>query len=348
MNIGSLFSGAGALDIAVEEVFGGQVVWHSEINPAACKVLAHNNPDVPNIGDITCINWDVWPEIHPEVLVPVDILCGGWPCQPFSLAGKRKGIHDDRALWPYVNRAIRTLRPRIVVLENVPAVFSAGEFDRVANGLAEAGYDFAWTCLRASDIGAPHRRERLFIVAYTDHPGRGEQRRPVAAPQELAAAEYPCGDVELDLAGPLRAQGKAGVTGKPPTPGPASLLPTPAAADGRRGQDFARANRAGSGGDDLVTIAVKASRDKKWGKYAEAIARWETVTRPAPEPTEPNRNGNQRLAASFSEWMMGWPSQWVTDPAIGISRNDQLKIVGNGVCPQQAAAALRYLLEVTA
>jgi DNA (cytosine-5)-methyltransferase 1 len=72
------------------------------------------------------------------------------------------------------------------------------------------------------------------------------------------------------------------------------------------------------------------------------------VTRPAPEPTEPNRNGNQRLAASFSEWMMGWPSQWVTDPAIGISRNDQLKIVGNGVCPQQAAAALRYLLEVTA
>jgi DNA (cytosine-5)-methyltransferase 1 len=85
----------------------------------------------------------------------------------------------------------------------------------------------------------------------------------------------------------------------------------------------------------------------QWGKYEPAIRRWEQLTRPAPAPTEPNKNGNPRLAAAFSEWLMGWPEGWVTDPAIGISRNEQLKIVGNGVCPQQAAAALRYLLEVT-
>ena len=83
-----------------------------------------------------------------------------------------------------------------------------------------------------------------------------------------------------------------------------------------------------------------------WGKYEPAIRRWEQLTRPAPAPTEPNKNGNPRLSAAFSEWLMGWPDGWVTYPAIGISRNDQLRIVGNGVCPQQAAAALRFLLAV--
>jgi len=85
----------------------------------------------------------------------------------------------------------------------------------------------------------------------------------------------------------------------------------------------------------------------QWGKYAPAIACWERIVGPAPEPTEPNKNGNPRLSAAFSQWLMGWPAGWVTDPAIGISRNDQLKIVGNGVCSQQAAAALRQLLAVT-
>ena len=83
-----------------------------------------------------------------------------------------------------------------------------------------------------------------------------------------------------------------------------------------------------------------------WGKYEPAIRRWEQIIGPAPAPTEPNKNGNPRLSAAFSEWMMGWPHGWVTDPDIGISRNDQLRIIGNGVCPQQAVAALRYLLTV--
>ncbi|QIQ63755.1 DNA methylase [Mycobacterium phage Phanphagia] len=125
------------------------------------------------------------------------------------------------------------------------------------------------------------------------------------------------------------------------------LLPTPSAVDGERGPDFARASRDGSGGDDLVTLCAKSTRDGRWGKYAAAIVRWEAVAGPAPSPTEPNKNGNPRLAAAFPEWMMGWPAGWVTEVP-GISRNDALRICGNGVCPQQAYAALQILVRVSA
>lgn len=85
-----------------------------------------------------------------------------------------------------------------------------------------------------------------------------------------------------------------------------------------------------------------------WGKYEPTVRRWEKLTRPAPIPTEPNKNGNPRLAAPFSEWMMGWPEGWVTDPEIGLPRTAQLKIIGNGVCPQQAYSAITELLSIHA
>lgn len=123
-----------------------------------------------------------------------------------------------------------------------------------------------------------------------------------------------------------------------------TLLSTPTAGNG--GQTSRGHDRIGElllGGQVKEIEAMS-----NWGKYSAAIARWEAVTRPAPEPTEPNAKGNPRLAAPFSEWMLGWPSGWCTDPAIGISRNDQLRIVGNGVVPQQAQAAIRYLLTFVA
>jgi DNA (cytosine-5)-methyltransferase 1 len=125
------------------------------------------------------------------------------------------------------------------------------------------------------------------------------------------------------------------------------LLPTPAAADSDRRQDYARADRDGSGGDDLVTAAVKATATQEWGKYAPAIELWEALTRPAPPPTEPNTKGNPRLSPAFSEWLMGWALGWVTEKGL-ISRNDQLRIIGNGVVPQQCAVALIQLLNVIA
>jgi DNA (cytosine-5)-methyltransferase 1 len=120
------------------------------------------------------------------------------------------------------------------------------------------------------------------------------------------------------------------------------LLCTPSASDGAGG----KTSRSGGRINEPLLGGQAREMATAWGKYAPAIARWEALTRPAPPPTEPNKNGNPRLAAAFSEWLMGWPDGWVTNPDIGISRSDQLRIVGNGVCPQQASAALRYLLAI--
>jgi DNA (cytosine-5)-methyltransferase 1 len=186
--IGSLFSGAGGLDMAVEAVFGGQVVWHSEIDPAASKVLAHHWPDVPNLGDISQINWRNW-----KPMLEVDILCGGFPCTDVSAAGKRAGMHGTRSgLWSQMAEAIDVLRPKFVVIENVRGLLNADanrplESNEVGVGdgsdrpvlraigavlgdLADIGtYDARWVTVAASSVGAPHRRERVFIVATHTH-----------------------------------------------------------------------------------------------------------------------------------------------------------------------------------
>jgi DNA (cytosine-5)-methyltransferase 1 len=399
MRIGSLFSGAGGLDMAVEAVFGGTTVWHAEIDKGASKVLAYRWPEVPNLGDITEINWSNW-----KPLLEVDILCGGYPCQPFSAAGQRKGTDDDRHLWPYFAAAICVLRPRFVVLENVAGHRSMG-FDSVLADLAEARYDAQWCSVRASDVGAPHRRERLFVLATdTGNDGRpGEENYPCGRESDVAGCDCGCepGGCGTSFSGGANSS-------------PVDLLPTPTQSDGTgggirtglswegttkstgdggnsrlrdvvglllptpRSSDCFGAGLHGDGGMDLRTtvsllptpnavdghptsagrhstakhptlngeVRLLPNPGTQWGKYEPAICRWEQLTRPAPAPTEPNKNGNPRLSAAFSEWLMGWPDGWVTDPAIGISRNDQLRIVGNGVCPQQAAAALRYLLAV--
>lgn len=122
------------------------------------------------------------------------------------------------------------------------------------------------------------------------------------------------------------------------------LLCTPSVADSTGGH----LTRSGGRSDEPLLPGQAREMSTAWGKYEPAIRRWEQINGPAPSPTEPNKNGNPRLSAAFSEWMMGWPAGWVTDPDIGISRNDQLRIVGNGVCPQQAVRALRYLLSAAA
>ena len=156
LTVGSLFSGIGGIDLGLERA-GMTVKWHSEIDPYACRVLKKHWPDVPNLGNIKEIDW--------AKVEPVDVIAGGYPCQPFSTAGKRQGDKDERHLWPYFLRAISELRPRFALLENVRGHLSMG-FDRVLGDLAEIGYDAEWQIVSAASVGAPHRRDRIICVAY--------------------------------------------------------------------------------------------------------------------------------------------------------------------------------------
>ena len=158
LTVGSLFSGIGGLDLGLERA-GMNVIWQSEIDPYACKVLAKHWPEVPNYGNIKEIDW--------RRVVQPDVICGGYPCQPFSTAGKRRGEDDPRHLWPWVREAISELRPRYAILENVRGHLSLGG-TTVIGELAEIGYDAEWRVVSAASVGANHRRDRVIIVAYPD------------------------------------------------------------------------------------------------------------------------------------------------------------------------------------
>jgi DNA (cytosine-5)-methyltransferase 1 len=149
----------------VTAVFGGSVVAYAETDKAAIAALERTYPGVPNAGDITAANWAALAAFE---LGRVDIVCGGFPCQPVSSAGKRLGAGDERWLWPDVARAVRELAPAWVVLENVDdLVVRAGGalIAEVTAGLRDAGYAGSWVCVKASDLGAAHERDRVFIVA---------------------------------------------------------------------------------------------------------------------------------------------------------------------------------------
>lgn len=148
MIVGSLCSGFGGLDLGLERA-GFRTVWHAEVDKACSEVLALRWPGVPNHGDLKKVEW--------SSVQRVDVITAGYPCQPFSHAGKRRGEEDPRHLWPFVLGAVRSLRPGAVLLENVPGHRSKG-FGTVLGDLASCGYDARWTSLRASDVGAPHRR----------------------------------------------------------------------------------------------------------------------------------------------------------------------------------------------
>ncbi|MBM9504541.1 DNA cytosine methyltransferase [Streptomyces sp. KK5PA1] len=174
----SLCSGIGALDLAVERLTGQRLALYAEIDPHASAVMATHFPGVPNLGDITRADWQAVAEDHPEVTT----ITAGFPCQDISSAGTREGINGKRSgVWKSVADAIRILRPEIAFLENVAAIRTRG-LDIVAADLAANGYDLQWTSLRASDIGAPHRRDRWFGIAIAQNADRatGQKRRPPA------------------------------------------------------------------------------------------------------------------------------------------------------------------------
>jgi DNA (cytosine-5)-methyltransferase 1 len=188
LTVGSLFSGIGGFDLGLERA-GMKVIWQSEIDEFASKVLKKHWPDVPNLGDITKVDWS-------KVERP-DVICGGYPCQPFSTAGKRGGANDPRHLWPAMHNAIRVLRPRYALMENVRGHLSLG-FGRVLGDLAEIGYDAEWQVIPAAAVGAPHKRDRVFIVANTKSKhGNGRKDKFVYSQQSKTISKFRNGSGSL-------------------------------------------------------------------------------------------------------------------------------------------------------
>lgn len=160
LNVLSLFSGIGGLELGLERA-GMTVVGQVEIDEYCRRVLAKHWPDVPRHDDVrTAVDW--WTsEQRPRV----DVVCGGFPCQPVSEVGQQAAQDDVRWLWPALADVVRAVRPRYALVENVPGLLDRGMGDVLAD-LASFGYDAEWSIVSACAVGAPHSRERLFIVAY--------------------------------------------------------------------------------------------------------------------------------------------------------------------------------------
>ncbi|MFT3889028.1 MAG: DNA cytosine methyltransferase [Arachnia sp.] len=350
LRVGSLFSGYGGLDLAVEEVLDARTAWFSEINEPVARVFAHHWPDAPNLGDITAIDW--------SSVEPVDVLCGGFPCQDVSTVGKMAGLKPGTrsGLWAHMATAIDKLQPEWVVIENVRGLLSAtairppspeGDDDErrnpsaatpegatlrgvepdpwglgdqparplralgaVLGDLADLRYDARWIGLPASAIGAPHPRFRIFILA----------RRAVPNPARL----------RLD---PRQRTHRA------------SSRP----AWNNHSQPSGSGARDATQATTLPGSDVRADRGvlRRWGRYAGAIARWERITgRPAPAPAILTGDAGPKPAPAFVEWLMGLDPGWVTEPALGLTPAQQLAALGNGVAPRQADAAVRALLAI--
>lgn len=162
MRVLSLFSGIGGFDIGLERA-GMQTVAFCEFDPYCQAVLKRHWPGVPIYDDVRTLSADT---LRRDGVWPIDVIAGGFPCQDLSYAGKRAGIEGERSgLWSEFARLIGEVRPRFALMENVPGLLSAGH-GRVLGDLAALGYDATWDCVPASAVGAPHRRDRVWIVAY--------------------------------------------------------------------------------------------------------------------------------------------------------------------------------------
>ena len=277
MKIGSLCTGYGGLDMAVEAFFNAEMVWCAENDKYASKLIEQRF-NKPNLGDIKQIDW--------ATVKPIDILTAGYPCQPFSNAGQRKGTDDERHIWPHIIKAISILRPKFIILENVRGHLSLG-FKEVLGDLTKNGYDAKWRVVRASDIGAPHQRARLFIIAYSNGKGLQGSRW-----QERGFGSEFTTDTNSDACEKSR----------------------------RTDREISATDRG---------LQSRQARSKH--RFSRSMER-EAI---------PNALDQGKLNAKFVEYMMGLPNGWVTD--LDLSRTQQLKMLGNGVVPQQAYYALELL-----
>lgn len=345
MKIGSLCSGYGGLDMAVEAYYGAETVWMSDIDKSSNLVIKQRW-NLPNLGDLKTVNW--------TDVRPIDILTAGYPCQPFSTAGQRKGVNDSRHIWPDIKQIISKLRPSIVVLENVRGHLSLG-FKEVLQDLTEIGYDAKWTIVRASDVGAPHRRERLFILAQPtdtnsvrsplvrDESGKeGNQREPQFESKQLGESitshtNSPTNKQLRRAHRTIYGEREEFIDRTDREIFRSSGETASDSDDPRRLRNTERpsSRHQGSAASDTNTEQLSTNGQAQglgWGFETP----FELSMRRTPNPLD-----QSKLNPVFVEYMMGLPEGWVTD--LGLSRAQQFKLLGNGVVPQQAYRALEIL-----
>jgi DNA (cytosine-5)-methyltransferase 1 len=374
--IGSLCSGYGGIEMALQMAFEDtELLFVSDLDKSANKLLEYRHPDVPNLGDLTEVDWN-------DVQTPT-ILCAGFPCQPFSTAGLRQGEDDERAIFGYIADAIGVLRPRFVLLENVSGILTLGGAG-VIGALTEQRYDAEWMLVRASDSGAPHRRTRWFCLAEdTENPNfvrerrasrrssRGIQIPPIGPISETRTGTHSPDAKSNDGCGEIRdsvpqVSGQASESGE-------CAVSSAADTDSKRQERHRTEHQLGErdesqrsswDNDDVSERARETAPDANdgrfqtlwaqyrlaepsgesssygfFGPYDFAIRRWEQVTgRPVPPPTD-----DRGVLPEFVEWMMGLPEGHVCSPDVGLARGAQLKMLGNGVVPQQAYLAINLL-----
>jgi DNA (cytosine-5)-methyltransferase 1 len=305
VTVGSLFSGIGGLDLGLERA-GMKVIWQSEIDPYCCKILKKHWPEVPNYGDIKKINWQ-------EIRKP-DVICGGYPCQPFSQAGKRQGEKDPRHLWPWVREAISHLQPKYAILENVRGHLTLGG-TTVIGELAEIGYDAEWRVVSAAGVGANHRRERIIIVAYPN------SQRPHRAQVDTADRQQ---QTQFELASSSQAlayTNSEGLQGNQRSFAQTAETELPT----RRSSNVAYTDHARSRTSERCMESSNASSVLKWNYTQHGFGR---------------RSEIERLSQN-----------WQIEPDVGRvadgipNRVDRLRGLGNAVVPQVAEYIGRLVMQ---
>ncbi|MBS1885649.1 MAG: DNA (cytosine-5-)-methyltransferase [Actinobacteria bacterium] len=293
MNVGSLFAGIGGFDLGLERA-GFEIEWQVELDPYCRAVLERRFPKASTFEDVR--------EVGAANLAAVDVVCGGFPCQDLSGAGKGAGIDGARSgLWTEFARIVRELRPRYVLVENVPALLTGkgkrwdrAPIGRVLGDLAEAGYDAEWASLSAREFGAPHLRRRVWIVAYPAlHIPDAERQRT--------------GQLEVHRG---RRQGRQ-----------ASVAPEPALLRQEDRADRPENTRAHR--HDLADVRRRGCPGSNGG------------------PTEPSRSpGRGRRRRSPGCRAGGGTDPWAVEPRVGRvadgvpNRVDRLAALGNALIPQ--------------
>ena len=334
----SLCSGYGGIDLGLRRVLPGlRTVAYAEIEAFACEVLLARMEGgqldaAPIWSDLKSFPWKEFSGL-------VDILSGGYPCQPFSSAGKRLGADDERHLWPFIADGIAIMRPRVCFFENVEGHITLG-LSTVISDLEELGYKVSWGIFSASEVGAPHQRKRVFIMAERGSiGGKARFSRSIAWEKGITGVAHDCGS-EVWPSRPRQPQH----AWEPPR-----VVDSSSTRANSRQQFYYADGRSGEallGEFDATSEPPRVVGDTNG---SEPRAR-----RGNDGSTEPNRSGtNERME----------PQQWQTEPTLGgdvdgiadrldnaklhttcDNRTEELRLLGNGVVPATAAKAFMTLL----